>query len=83
MSDIPKPQGDVLRRNTEAECGTPIGQMNIKIHGLPGFQTVSFYCNRPRLHTDQCEFLGSEILVKARRREGQQILIPGNVTPPR
>lgn len=64
MTDIPKPQGDVLRRNAERECGTPVGQVNVAVHGLPGFQTISFYCNKPRLHSDECEFIGKEVLVK-------------------
>jgi hypothetical protein len=65
MPDIPKPQGDILRRNAEHECGTPIGQVNLVIHGLPGFQTVSFYCNQPRLHRDSCKFASSELIVTA------------------
>jgi hypothetical protein len=68
MTDIPKPQGDVLRRNPENECGTPVGQVSVKIHGLPDLQTISFYCNKPRLHTDECAFEGAEVVVKARRR---------------
>lgn len=75
MSDIPRPQGDVLRRNPEGECQTPIGQVNIAVKGLPGFQTVSFYCNKPRLHNDECEFMGAEVRVRARRREDQSLLI--------
>lgn len=68
MNDIPKPSGDVLRRNPEGECGTPVGQMNIKIHDIPGFQTVSFYCNQPRLHNDECRFEGADLVVTKRRR---------------
>lgn len=68
MADIPKVQGDVLRRNPERECGTPVGQVSIKIHGIEDFQVVSFYCNKHRLHTDQCEFLGADVVVRARRR---------------
>lgn len=64
---IKKPDGEVLRRNPEAECGTPVGQLNVRIHGLPGFQTVSFYCNQPRLHTDGCKFTGNDVVVTARR----------------
>jgi hypothetical protein len=67
MTDIPKPSGDVLRRNPEAECGTPVGQMNLVIHGFPGYQTVSFYCNKPRLHTDECGFVGAEVTVRRNR----------------
>ena len=65
MPDIPKPQGDVLRRNAEHECGTPVGQVNVVIHGLPGYQTISFYCNQPRLHTDACKFVAREVIVYA------------------
>ena len=67
MSDIPKPQGDVLRRNPERECGTPIGQISAKVHGLPGFQTISFYCNKPRLHQDECAFVGKDVTVRSNR----------------
>lgn len=67
MNDIPKPTGDVLRRNAERECGTPIGQVNVAVHGLPGFQTISFYCNKTRLHTDECAFEGSQITVRRNR----------------
>lgn len=74
MTDVPKPQGDVLRRNPERECGTPIGQVNIAIHGLEGFQTVSFYCNRPRLHNDACKFIGKEVTV-IRTQPGLNILV--------
>lgn len=66
MTDIPKPTGDVLRRNAEHECGTPIGQVSVKVRGLPGFQTISFYCNKPRLHVDSCEFVGAGIVVRSR-----------------
>ena len=64
MPDIPKPTGDVLRRNAEDECGTPVGQVNVNIHGIPGFQTISFYCNRPRLHLGECLFIGREVNVR-------------------
>jgi hypothetical protein len=67
MTDIPKPQGAVLRRNPERECGTPIGQVNAVVHKLPGFHTISFYCNLPRLHSGECIFLGTSVVV--RRRE--------------
>lgn len=72
MPNIPRPQGDVLRRNAEAECGTPIGQVSVVVNGLPGFQTISFYCNKTRLHTDGCAFVGRQVVVRA-NREG---LIP-------
>lgn len=68
MNDIPAPTGDVLRRNPEDECGRPVGQLNLVIHGLPGVQTVSFYCNQPRLHRDECMFKGSEVSVRRNRR---------------
>jgi len=77
VNDIPKPTGDVLRRNPEKECGTPIGQMNIVIRGLPGYQTVSFYCNQPRLHVDDCKFVGQQITVR-RNRDQASILRPGS-----
>lgn len=63
MADIPRPNGDVLRRNPERECGTPVGQINVTVQGLPGFQTISFYCNKHRLHTDECAFVGQEVVV--------------------
>lgn len=66
MTDIPKPGGDVLRRNPEAECGTPIGQVSVKIQNIPDFQTISFYCNRPRLHTGGCAFIGRDVIVSGR-----------------
>lgn len=68
MTNIPTPQGDVLRRNPEAECGRPVGQVNVSVHGLPGFQTISFYCNQPRLHRDQCHFQGAQVNVYANRQ---------------
>ena len=68
MSDIPRPTGDVLRRNAEHECGTPLGQVSVKVHGLPGFQTISFYCNKKRLHKDDCSFVGRELVVTKRAR---------------
>lgn len=69
MADISKPSNDVLRRNADQECGTPVGQMAIKIHGLPDFQVISFYCNQPRLHTDECRFVGADLEVRRRRRD--------------
>lgn len=63
MNDTPKPGGDVLRRNPERECGTPIGQVAVKIHDIPNIQVISFYCNKPRLHTDDCAFVGKEVVV--------------------
>lgn len=68
MTDIPKPDGKVLRRNAEKECGLPVGQLTIKVDNLPGFQNVSFYCNQPRLHTDGCKFVGSELVITRRRK---------------
>lgn len=68
MPDIPKPQGDVLRRNAEHECGTPVGQVSVAVNGLPGFQTISFYCNKPRLHRDACAFVGKDVVVMGRLR---------------
>jgi hypothetical protein len=72
MTDIPKPSGDSLRRNSEAECGQPVGQISVLIHGIPDFQTISFYCNKTRLHTDECAFIGADLVVRRRRREDGQ-----------
>lgn len=69
MTDIPKPGGDVLRRNPEAECGTPVGQVNVVVHGLPGVQTISFYCNLPRLHIGGCKFVATQVVITANRSE--------------
>lgn len=77
MADIPKPSGTVLRRNAEHECGTPVGQVNVVIHNIPGIQTISFYCNKPRLHTDKCEFIASQVRVR-RNREGIDLRRPGS-----
>lgn len=68
MPDIPRPANDVLRRNAERECGTLVGQLSIKIRNLPDYQTVSFYCTKPILHADACEFVGNELVVSRRRR---------------
>lgn len=68
MTDLPRPTGDVLRRNAEHECGTPVGQVSVKIQGLPDIQTISFYCNQPRLHTDRCRFVGTQVTVEATRQ---------------
>jgi hypothetical protein len=68
MTDIPKPSGKVLRRNPELECGQPIGQLAIKIKKNEAFELVSFYCNQPRLHTDGCKFVGSELIVSQKPR---------------
>lgn len=77
MPDIPKPQGDVLRRNAEHECGTPIGQVNVNVQGLPGFQTISFYCNLKRLHTDACRFVGKDVVVSAKGHpDAYKLILP-------
>lgn len=79
MADIPRPQGDVLRRNAEKECGIPVGQVSVKIQGLPDIQTISFYCNQPRLHLDGCRFEGASVVVAARRRDDETLLLrPGS-----
>lgn len=57
----------MLRRNPENECGTPVGQINVVVQGLPGVQTISFYCNRPRLHKGMCTFVGKEVTILANR----------------
>lgn len=76
MSDIPKPQGDVLRRNPEHECGTPIGQVNVMVAGL-GIQTISFYCNLKRLHHEGCKFVGNEIVVSAKSHpDAYRLILP-------
>lgn len=67
MGNIQKPGADVLRRNPENECGQPVGQLNVMIRGA-GLQTISFYCNQPRLHVDRCRFEGADVVVEARRR---------------
>ena len=63
MNNIPRPQGDVLRRNAEHECGTPVGQVNVMIQDL-GLQSISFYCNQPRLHIGACLFRGKEVEIR-------------------
>jgi hypothetical protein len=67
VTDIQKPQGEILRRNPERECGVAVGQVSVAVHGLPGFQTISFFCNKPLLHNDQCAFVGKDVIVQARR----------------
>lgn len=69
MPEIEKPSGAVLRRNPEHECGLPVGQLNIVVDMIPGVQTVSFYCNKLRLHRDECMFEGAQVTVRARPRE--------------
>ena len=69
MGELQKPSNDVLRRNAENECGTPVAQINVKINGIPDIQTISFYCNKPRLHTDECAFVGAQAIVRARPRD--------------
>lgn len=59
----------VLRRNASQECGAPVGQLNIKVQNIPNVQTVSFYCTKPKLHRDECEFVGVDLVVKRRRRD--------------
>lgn len=60
---------DVQRANPKGECGQPVGQLNIKLSRsfLP-FETVSFYCNKTKLHLDECAFVGVELVVTRRRR---------------
>ena len=78
MTNVPKPAGDVLRRNPEQECGTPVGQVSVRVNGLPGIQTISFYCNQPRLHRDLCRFEGASVVVYARRRDDEALYLrPG------
>lgn len=54
----------VLRKNSLKECGLPVGQINIVIKGIPGFQTVSFSCNQPKGHLDLCRFETREVTVR-------------------
>lgn len=69
---------DVLRKGQQAECGLPVGQMHLKIKGSDRpFDTISFYCNKPKRHLDGCEFVGKELVVTRRRREdGKDPLLP-------
>lgn len=76
MNDIPKPSGAVLRRNPEAECGTPVGQVNVVIELIPGIQTISFYCNQPRLHRDDCKFVGTQVIVRSNRMKMPGLGLP-------
>lgn len=70
MAEVPRLTSDVQRRNPLLECGVPVGQLNIKIQGsIRPFETVSFYCNRPKLHSGECEFIGAELIVRRRRRD--------------
>lgn len=67
---VEKASNDVLRRNAEDECGTPVGQVNIMLKrgiGSKSLETISFYCNKRRLHTDQCAFEGNDVVITARR----------------
>jgi len=75
VNEIPKPSHDVLRRNAEHECGNAVGQITVLIRGIPGPQTISFYCNKPRLHTDLCEFIGTQVRVQA---TGHSVIQVGN-----
>jgi len=58
----------IIRRNALNECSQPIGQINVAIKGLPGFQTISFYCNQPKLHSTPCSFVTKDVVVLRRSR---------------
>lgn len=58
----------VLRKNALQECGLPVGQVSIVIKGRPGFETVSFYCNKTKQHLDQCAFMSAELIISRRPR---------------
>lgn len=67
-SDIPPSDNPVLRAKAGTECQLPVGQMNVKIKGSPNaFDTISFYCTKPKNHHDQCLFEGKDLIVMRRR----------------
>lgn len=72
---------DVLRRNSAAECGLPIGQMHLALkRDDKSFETVSFYCTKLKNHHDACEFVGKELVVTRRRREdGKDRALPSSL----
>ncbi len=58
---------NVERRNTQGECGQPIGRMVIKVEGIKEFQTIVFRCTKLPLHRDACAFEGTELIVQRKR----------------
>jgi len=64
MAEYTEDAKAVLRRNALKECGLPVGQINIVIKDMPGYQTVSFYCNKPKSHLDLCEFKTNQVTVR-------------------
>lgn len=60
----------VKRKNALYECGALVGRVNIKLATSKNdFETVAFYCTKPRGHQDQFdhEFTGADVIVKPRR----------------
>lgn len=64
MAEYSEQAKRVLRKNALKECGLLVGQINIVIKGLEGFQTVSFYCNQPKSHLDMCAFRTKDLIVQ-------------------
>ena len=57
---------DILRKNSNLECGVPVGMLHIKLkNAQPGrdFESVSFYCNQSSGHQGSCCFEGKDLVI--------------------
>lgn len=73
----------VARRNPERECGIIVGHLAIKLDD-GAMEFVVLHCTKARLHIDECQFVGVELVISRRRRDDgrNSIIIPGSYHGP-
>lgn len=71
-------QRHVARRHPERECGATVGRLAVKLDD-GHMEFIVLHCTKSRLHIDECEFVGVELVIKRRRRDDgrNSIIIPG------
>jgi hypothetical protein len=69
----------VARRRPELECGAEIGHLAIKLDD-GHMEFIVLHCTKSKLHIDECQFVGVELVISRRRREdggNASLILPG------
>lgn len=69
----------VARRRPDLECGAIVGHLAIKLDD-GAMEFVVLHCTKSKLHIDECQFIGVELVVSRRRRDdgrNASLILPG------
>lgn len=69
----------VARRHPELECGAIVGHLAVKLDDA-SMEFIVLHCTKSKLHIDECQFIGVELVISRRRRDDGRnaIIIPRN-----